>query len=485
MKKFIFLIFLCIEGVVYSSPTFKISQPYWNFGEIQEGAKISTRIKIKNVGNEVLIVKIRTSCECLTVDVNNLSLTPLEEKIIKLEFNSKGYSGKTIFYVFFDTNDPEVKHLPWIVEGNIVSLTNYENFLTSLTIKMFYTKGCIVCKKIMTKILPKIEQKLNIKIYVEEYPLEITKNYELFVSVEKELGYQNTKIPAVVIGKKILSGEKEIEKNIYSEIKNVVKQYEEVKLEQRIEQKEIVEQIKSLSVIPILFAGIVDGLNPCAFATIVFLIAYLLIIKKQTRKKLFLIGIFFIFGVFVTYLLIGIGLYKIVGVIEIKSIVSKIFYVLVGIITLVFAGLSFADMIAIKRIESGGQSRVFLQLPGSLRMKIYDFVDKSTKFKYIIPIGFFLGIGISFIEFFCTGQIYLPTIMYMFAYKSLRIKAFFYLVLYCLMYVLPLIIIFICVLFGLNSEIIEEFYRRFVKTVKFLTGVVFFVLSLLMFSVVF
>jgi hypothetical protein len=183
--------------------------------------------------------------------------------------------------------------------------------------------------------------------------------------------------------------------------------------------------------------------------------------------------------------LIGIGLSKIVSVIKIKSVVGKIFYIFLGIITLVFAVLSFVDMVAIKKIESGSQAKVYLQLPGFLRMKIYDFVDKTAKFKYIIPIGFFLGIGISLIEFFCTGQIYLPTIMYMFAYESLKVKAFFYLVLYCLMYVLPLVIIFVCVLFGLNSEIIEEFNRRYTKTVKFLTGVVFLVLSILMFLVIF
>jgi cytochrome c biogenesis protein CcdA len=485
MKKLGFIIFLWIGWLVYSSPQFRISQPYWDFGKIREGTKVEAQVKIKNVGDEVLIIKIRTSCECLNVDSNNLLLSPLEEKIIKIKFNSKGYSGKTLFYVFFDTNDPKIKHLPWVVEGEVVSLINYENFLSSITIKMFYTRGCIVCEKIKRKLLPQIEQKLNIKIYVEEYLLEITQNYEMFVTIENQLGYQNTKIPAVVVGKKILSGEKEIEKNLYSEIKNVINQYEEVKLEQKVEQKEIIEQIKNLTVIPILVAGIIDGVNPCAFATIIFLIAYMLMIKKQTRKKLFLIGIFFIFGVFVTYLLIGIGLSKIVSVIKIKSVVGKIFYIFLGIITLVFAVLSFVDMVAIKKIESGSQAKVYLQLPGFLRMKIYDFVDKTAKFKYIIPIGFFLGIGISLIEFFCTGQIYLPTIMYMFAYESLKVKAFFYLVLYCLMYVLPLVIIFVCVLFGLNSEIIEEFNRRYTKTVKFLTGFVFLVLSILMFSVVF
>jgi len=483
MKRLVFIIFLyVINNFLYSSPRFRIDKPYWDFGEVCEKTEVKTQVKIKNVGDEALIVKIRTSCECLTVNVNNLSLRPYEEKIIELKFNSNGYRGKTLFYVFYETNDPQIKHLSWIVEGKVVPCSkNYESSLSSITIKMFYTKGCIVCEKIKTKILPQVEQKLNIKIYLEEYLLDIPQNYEMFVSIEKQLGYRETKIPAIVVGKKILSGEKEIIRNI----ENVIKRYKNVKFENKISQKEVFSKIENLSVIPILIAGLVDGINPCAFATIVFLIAYLFMVRKQSRKKLFLIGIFFILGVFVTYLLIGVGFGRIINILEIKSAVGRIVYFFVGLVVFVLAILSFLDMIAIKKIESSGQAKVFLQLPAVLRMKIFDFVDKTTKFKYIIPVGFLLGVGISLLEFFCTGQIYLPTIMYMFANKSLRIKAFMYLVLYCLMYVLPLVIIFVCVLFGLNSEIIEEFNRRYVKTVKFLTGIVFLLLALLMFSVVF
>lgn len=56
-------------------------------------------------------------------------------------------------------------------------------------------------------------------------------------------------------------------------------------------------------------AGLLDGVNPCAFATIIFLLSYLQVTRK-TPREIAQIGIAYILGVFTAYFVIGLGLLK-------------------------------------------------------------------------------------------------------------------------------------------------------------------------------
>jgi len=48
----------------------------------------------------------------------------------------------------------------------------------------------------------------------------------------------------------------------------------------------IVERFKSFGVFAILLAGLVEGLNPCALATLVFFISYLTMIGQKRKEIL-------------------------------------------------------------------------------------------------------------------------------------------------------------------------------------------------------
>jgi len=51
-------------------------------------------------------------------------------------------------------------------------------------------------------------------------------------------------------------------------------------------EKRIVERFKQFSLWGVLIAGLIDGLNPCAFATIVFLVSYLSFLGKASKEIL-------------------------------------------------------------------------------------------------------------------------------------------------------------------------------------------------------
>ncbi|MCL7453774.1 MAG: hypothetical protein M8467_12085, partial [Anaerolineae bacterium] len=73
-----------------------------------------------------------------------------------------------------------------------------------------------------------------------------------------------------------------------------------------------------------------------------------------------------------------------------------------------------------------------------------------------------------------------PTIVYVLSRPDLAARAFFYLVLYCLMFILPLIVVFALAYFGTSSEQLGRFVNRHTAAIKLATGVVFTGLALWM-----
>ena len=63
-----------------------------------------------------------------------------------------------------------------------------------------------------------------------------------------------------------------------------------------------------MSVVAVAAAGLLDGVNPCAFTTLIFLLASLALAGRG-RREVLAIGAFFSLAVFLTYLAIGLGFF--------------------------------------------------------------------------------------------------------------------------------------------------------------------------------
>jgi len=250
-------------------------------------------------------------------------------------------------------------------------------------------------------------------------------------------------------------------------------------------EKAAVENIKNrfnrFEIFPVLFAGLVDGINPCAFGTIVFFVAYLSMILKKTQSEIFWVGVNFILGVFAAYFAMGTGFLRFISSVKGMPLLYNGFYLFTGVVALVLSGLSFLDSYSVKRAEKGFPVKVMLKLPDFFKWKIYGIIEKYTKFKYLVAVALFIGVAVSLLEFFCTGQVYLPTIMYISGLPDYKFKAVMYLALYSFMFVVPLIFVFSLVFWGMKSDIIEMFGRKYMFAAKFLTGAVFLLLAALIF----
>lgn len=90
-----------------------------------------------------------------------------------------------------------------------------------ITLRFFFTSECHSCEKIKIDVLPKLRMEgINI-IY---YDVSVIKNYKIMIEKGIALKRKDLEVPVIIIGKSILSGDKEcVKSNINREI-NLIKQ---------------------------------------------------------------------------------------------------------------------------------------------------------------------------------------------------------------------------------------------------------------------
>ena len=238
----------------------------------------------------------------------------------------------------------------------------------------------------------------------------------------------------------------------------------------------ILDRFRSFGVLTVLGAGLIDGLNPCAFATLVFFISYLAFTGRRGREIL-LVGLAFALGVFLTYLLVGLGLLKIVQSLSFFTALGRWVYLATALLCVVLAAFTFRDFF---KAREGKVSEMALKLPLRLRRRIHQVIREGAQMRAFVGVAFFTGFLVSLIELACTGQVYLPTIVYVLSQPELAARAFLYLVLYCLMFILPLVVVFVLSYFGTTSEQLGQFVNRHTAAIKLATGAVFVGLALWM-----
>jgi cytochrome c biogenesis protein CcdA len=239
-----------------------------------------------------------------------------------------------------------------------------------------------------------------------------------------------------------------------------------------VAQENIEQRYESLSLAVVGFAGLLDGVNPCAFATIIFLLSYLHVARRTPREVL-AVGVAFIGAVFITYYVVGLGLVQVLARLDGMRMAGTILNYGLALFALMLALFSFRDA----QLASRGQyGEMTLQLPGMLKEQIRSAIRTSAKASRFVIAAFVAGVVISLLELACTGQVYLPTILYML--RSGHTGASTYLLAYNVAFVLPLVAVFGLAWAGMRSDALIRFQQRHVALVKVLTGLLFLFLTL-------
>ncbi|MEA3459463.1 MAG: hypothetical protein U9R11_02110 [Chloroflexota bacterium] len=282
--------------------------------------------------------------------------------------------------------------------------------------------------------------------------------------------------PAVFVGEDYLLGDEVNPRNLQALVKKYASKGADRVWEDWEQEKaevSIVERFRAFGVVTVIAAGLVDGVNPCAFATIIFFVSYLAV-SGCKGKEILGVGSAFTLGVFLAYLLIGVGFWKFLQAIEFLTILGRWVYLLTAVLCLFLAFFSVLDYLKARRGEIGDMA---LNLPHGLRMRINRIIRPSRTAQAYIWTAFLTGLAVSIIELACTGQVYLPTLIFVMGVPSLRVRAFVYLLLYNLFFIFPLVVIFLLASYGTTSKELTHFLQVRAATIKLAMAGLFLVLA--------
>jgi len=241
----------------------------------------------------------------------------------------------------------------------------------------------------------------------------------------------------------------------------------------------ILSRFERMGPLAVVVAALIDGVNPCAFATILFFVSYLAV-GKRPRKQMLIIGLAFTVGVFVTYLLVGLGAMKLLELASAIQVVKPILYGIMAMACFALAGLSVYDHILARR---GQAKEMQLNLPSKLRERIRVRIRRTRG--AFAGTAFVTGLLVSLLELACTGQVYLPTISFVVGIPNMRLWATLYLVLYNVAFVVPLIIVLLLAVYGVSARRVQQWFTGNLATGKLLMAILFVVLGSLLLTQVF
>lgn len=470
MKKTIFCsILLFVIFFLHSTPKIFVNPTVYDFSFVKKGVIIKNQLKIKNNGDDILNINASSSCECLIVKKKTLQVKPDQELYMPFEFYTKTYSGHVSYDIILKTNDPEWPLLFINIKGIVITSEEFiddfnsfdddvitdNNIYNEKSIQYFTYLNCKSCIPI-TKKINEWSIKNNKKNELQTFDLTIKENQAKLYETIKELG-SFPKLPLLIYDNMLYGGKEEI----YAFLDN----------DELLDKK----SLKKISFITIIIAGLLDGINPCAFTAIILLISYLSL-NFKTRNRILFAGIFYTLAVFITYFLLGLGIFQFIKQFRHFQLISYILKYGLSISLFILAILSIYDF---TKSLKGKNNEMLLKLPdfinNSMRKRIrFQMKDYNIFFGSII-----LGVLVSLFELACTGQVYFPVLGHMVRARNDIIKSFLLLTLYNVSFIIPMILVFIFTYIGFSSKQIGQVFSKNIPVIKFLFIILFIILGII------
>jgi len=488
MKPFFVSILLLLS---YSAAAIVVTPSEWDFSTIESDGGLERQVVqiLNNYDREITVTLIST-CGCLTVDPAMLKLQAGEIGTVTLFFDPVDEKGLVERDMIILSTQPGFTKVLFLVHGEVLEARDGKKggaekspaaFAAgrSVQLQYYYSPGCKSCLRFLNRTIPELEKKLNLKIEVARFDILKPEVYEGYHARLENLGVEEKAFPALFVGGILLQGDREIEAKLEGELLALTQgKWTDQPGVAATESGHGGQIGAELAVLPILLAGLLDGVNPCAFTTMIFLISSLALAGRSRRETLY-IGIFFTTAVFLTYYLIGLGLFQGLRAASAFSMIALIIkWALIGAL-LLLSGLSLYDYFIIR---SGRSSEMVLQLPRFFKLKIHETIRSRVRTTALIGGSLMLGVFVSIFELACTGQVYFPVIAYLVRLGK-DPRAYLYLLLYNSAFVVPLLLVFLLIYFGINSGVIVSFFQRSTKLVKLGLAFLFLALAVITFLI--
>lgn len=213
----------------------------------------------------------------------------------------------------------------------------------------------------------------------------------------------------------------------------------------------------------VFFAGLGAGFNPCLFAILAFMVSILL----NTAGKMRAVYTTFAFslGVFAMYLGVGFGLFC-MGCFGVLGETFRI--LLIAIIFLLGIWHLYDSYYISKKAESSFTTPV----------RIVELAEEVGK-KASYPSAFLLGALFSLVKAPCVAPTYFVILELMLNQNTLSQGAF-YLAIYNLGLVLPIVILGCAMALGLSPKKVDRFRKEKRALLRFITGIILILLGMLL-----
>jgi thiol-disulfide isomerase/thioredoxin len=347
----------------------------------------------------------------------------------------------------------------------------------------FYSSRCPVCRKLKNEVTPPAFAPYRDRIKVVYLDYTITANYEELIRLEEFWKVEEKSSVEIFSAAGYVASEDEasINKELEALIQKTLTLEEGKKkvIPTEGEAKGLItSRFQGFTPWVLVGAGLLDGLNPCAFATIIFMVNLLLVLG-QNRRRIFQVGATYASAVFVTYLLLGVGIFEVWRSLSVYQMISRIVYGVMAGVLMVLAVLSLKD--AFQYRKEGKDTEMTLGLPKGWRVKINQYLKESFTNRSFFLAAILSGFVISIVEAGCTGQVYLPTIMYIAReVQQYRLRALGYLLFYNAFFIVPLLLVFLGIFFGSQSRALVNFGRKNVFVSKIALAGLFVILGVLL-----
>ena len=353
---------------------------------------------------------------------------------------------------------------------------NMEKSEDSVCIVYFYSSTCSHCAAIKPY-LEQLEEKYGDEITVTRYSLDDPKNVDLYYQFCISKDYSGRTIPVIGVNDKILVGESQIREFLEPEIEKGISSENKIcplgsiscsSLNGKLSGTDpAFSSIKDLSwqkLVPVvLFAGLVDGINPCAFAVLIFMMAFLMQIAGH-KRKLIKVSSAYLISVFAVNILLGVLYFYT----SIKFGFPDVIRSVVIVVALIAGAINIKDFFFFGK-------GVSLKIPDSAHNFIQKFSKKASVFSAVV-----LGSGVAILEAPCSVPIYLTVIEILKAEGRALAQVFPYIMIYNLAFILPLLALAIFMYEGKEAKALESWRKAYRRHMRLMIGVILIGLAIAM-----
>lgn len=511
----IFSLHLPLKSNAQDVPVINVYPGTYNFGDIErEGGVVSTKIIVENTGSKkIKINRLSTSCGCTTAQMDMSDIAPQESREMIVSYDPMvhpDFTGALTRVVYLQTSDSVQPEIEINLVGNVfsnvatndddVSVDGFDNGI-QLEKKMivFFNEACSDCGMLIKKTYPNFFGEYGYEVVQKDYvnerenrkflneyntkwkiPFELQSHIEAFIddrlvigghvpvgimtylmenpnSYDRLLVYQD-KMHGEETDYKVWNFEGEVKTYPIDEpITTYLNELNRGKIGENLSVSNKFWGMFSV----VTASAFLDGLNPCAFAVLLFFIAFLFSIKR-TKRSIWKTGLVYIFGIFLAYILIGVGIAQAIIISGAPHLMAYIgSYLVIGLGVIQLLGVAFPGF------------PIKLRIPVNSHATVEKWLYKATTLASFIG-GFVVGLC----TFPCSGGIYVA-IIGMLVSTQTYLKGAWWMIWYNLIFISPLLILLILAGNSKTTEKLQEWERKESKNAKILIGVTMIVLGLI------